>query len=122
MTTKNELTEEQIKGSYFDYTLKVEHLTLKNAHSFGMKAGFELGRKAQWVSVEDRLPEDEEAVLVCLRPTPLRLETEKENHLIIQAAYDSSNGIWYDFQSEEDIDTDLFLVTDWMPLPEPPGE
>lgn len=52
MTTKNELTEEQIKGSYFDYTLEVKHLTLKNAHSFGMKAGYELGRKGQGERVE----------------------------------------------------------------------
>lgn len=65
--------------------------------------------KAEWISVNDRLPEDDELVLVV------------EDGQIIIAVYDAILDSFF-----EDGDSPALLIdievhpTHWMPLPEPP--
>ena len=62
--------------------------------------------KSQWVSVEDRLPENENEHLVS--------DDEKEIWLAVYTdTYDIMN--WYDMSAAP-----VRNVTHWMPLPEPP--
>jgi len=60
---------------------------------------------SEWISVEDRLPEFEGAVLL---PT---LVLRKENPFPTTRLY-SGNGVW---QSRA-------TITHWMPLPDPPND
>lgn len=59
-----------------------------------------------WISVKERLPQDEESVLVwgC--------------GFIEIGWYDASDKCW----CTDDFDYDDDQVTHWMPLPEPPKE
>lgn len=68
---------------------------------------------SDWISVDDRLPEQESPVLIIIKHS---------HHNILQAAFDYRVGSegWYDFQSEEEVDFNV--VTHWMPLPTPPKE
>ena len=78
-----------------------------------------------WVSVNDRLPEHQEPVLIYRKPSEMLLSKDSEHCCILQAAYDKDVGSigWYDFQDESDIkDDDLFTVTHWQPLPSPPKD
>lgn len=61
----------------------------------------EVTKKVGWISVEDRLPEDDVDVLT-RRATGMSVES----HCGFGWAYDEYNGKW--------------RVTHWMPLPEPP--
>lgn len=70
----------------------------------------------EWVSVEERMPEDDGDVLAIVSgyPTPnITLE-----NVIVVAAYCGSEG-WYVNEYPEWEDP---TVTYWMPLPEPPEE
>ena len=60
-----------------------------------------LMEQPRWISVEDRLPEDDVDVLT-RRATGMNVET----HCGFRWDYDEYNGKW--------------RVTHWMPLPEPP--
>ena len=69
-----------------------------------------------WISVEDRLPEDDGDVLAIVSgyPTPnITLED-----VLVVAAFCEGEG-WY---IEEYPDWDNPIITYWMPLPEPPEE
>ena len=59
-----------------------------------------------WISVKERLPEDEERVLIF---------ADGEIHLMTYNSY------WHDFTSIEDCFEET-KVTHWMSLPEPPKE
>ncbi len=61
----------------------------------------------EWISVEDRLPEDDSDVLAYLRIG--------EEFRIYPACY--SNGVWFDCVFNAPA-TDT--TTHWMPIPEPP--
>lgn len=80
--------------------------------------------KGGWISVEDRLPADQEPVLICREPNITLLQKDREQHKILQAAYDynEENKGWYDFQDESDIETGNFIVTHWMYLPNAPSK
>ena len=63
----------------------------------------------EWISVNDRLPEDGENVIAC----------DKER-AVCEAIYDKDgkfywSGFWGDW-------CDVLEATHWMPLPEPPKE
>lgn len=64
---------------------------------------------AEWISVKDRLPEDEKQVLVYDRIhktcTIGNYKKTEENDYWV--AYQGESSIWYN-------------ITHWMPLPEPP--
>ncbi len=56
--------------------------------------------KQEWISVEDRLPEKQTAVLVCF------------DNDCISTDFIASSGMWYDHWHK--------TITHWMPLPTPP--
>lgn len=90
-------------------------------------------RAQQWISVKDRLPENEEDdVLIYCRETEhygLHKEKRKAYHAIYKGAYDGDR--WYTNWCHgckyiEDVNAEWLdeeiTVTHWMPLPEPPKE
>lgn len=62
-------------------------------------------RQFAWISVEDRLPEDERHVLAATR-------NKKGDYNIVKAYYCHDLGMWAAGMNSN--------VTHWMPLPEPP--
>lgn len=62
----------------------------------------------EWISVEDRLPEDRIDVLVCMNGG-------KEVAVITGVAFIGDNGNWFDYHNFQ-----LRSITHWQPLPEPP--
>ena len=66
----------------------------------------------EWISVEDRLPEDSDDYLVYVRYTPF-------TKIVTKRSYSKERG-WYGVQhSHYYIEIG---VTHWMPLPAPPTE
>ena len=63
----------------------------------------------KWISVEDRLPEDDQDVLVCVNKNTIDTG-------YCSFGYDPSVRNWYAYASVSNN------VTHWMPLPEPPKE
>lgn len=61
----------------------------------------------EWISVKDRLPENDIWYLVCI------------NRCLPFAATLSEDGIWQ-FEDESGNEENCTDVTHWMPLPEPP--
>ena len=79
----------------------------------------------EWVSVEDRLPIDNEHVLLNLSYTSQEIDYDNgerigdekiETTIAIGCIRDGM--IWIEF--DEDFTFDLSDITHWMPLPEPP--
>ena len=69
-----------------------------------------------WISVKDRLPDDEEAVLIYWGFDFGKGLEGEEYYAIAQYICSEPKPYW----SEHDKDT--MVVTHWMPLPEPPEE
>lgn len=68
----------------------------------------------EWISVKDRLPENEDEVLICAYNTELKIQS---------TIVDSYNGYgcWTNFNME--YNEKIWKVTHWMPLPvAPPKE
>lgn len=91
--------------SFYDLTLLRNALILLNAQQ---KQIAELGESMQWISVEDRLPEAQETVLVssCLGD---------DGDYCVTGCYHSGNYGWIGEDGHS-----LFGGTHWMPLPAPP--
>lgn len=66
---------------------------------------------AEWISVKDRLPENIRSVLVIA----------KELKMPTIAWYGNVKNIWHLTERDFCKNTN-FVVTHWMPLPEPPKE
>lgn len=66
---------------------------------------------AEWISVNERLPEDRRSVLVYC----------PYNKCIYTAYYEDFNDEWYYFGCGGRIEV-YYTVSHWMPLPEPPKE
>lgn len=64
----------------------------------------------QWISVEDRLPEDAGGAVDAVLVT---------DGFLIHMAY-FNHGTWYFCESGEMKEEMFYNVTHWMPLPEPP--
>ena len=72
-----------------------------------------------WIPTNMDLPtQPQEPVLVTRRPTQSELEKDSEYIPIIIAAITEDHR-WYDFDSGEDINLAKWVVSHWMPLPEP---
>lgn len=89
---------------------------LRDAAADVTRLAAEAAVERDWISVEDRLPEDDGDVLAIVSgyPTPnITLED-----VLVVAAFCEGEG-WY---IEEYPDWDNPIITYWMPLPEPPEE
>lgn len=89
---------------------------LRDAAADVTRLAAEAAVERDWISVEDRLPEDDGDVLAIVSgyPTPnITLED-----VLVVAAFCEGEG-WY---IEEYPDWDNPIITYWMPLPEPPKE
>lgn len=102
---------------------------------------------SEWISVKDRLPENEKTVLACAE---MRINGTKHSHVIVRAFHtdgktpvcDSSysweyleceewseehddfvvcEGWWESVRYGDEFSAVSDFVTHWMPLPEPPG-
>lgn len=87
---------------------------------------------SEWISVKERLPEDDTAVLIYTNETEVygrHREKQKIYHNIYAAIYDGDRwytywcwGSKYIYKTNEESPNDTVEVTHWMPLPEPPEE
>lgn len=94
----------------------VQNGELRDAAAQVTKLAAEAAVERDWISVEDRLPEDDGDVLAIVSgyPTPnITLED-----VMVVAAFCEGEG-WY---IGEYPDWDNPIITYWMPLPEPPKE
>lgn len=73
--------------------------------------------RTRWIPVEERLPEELKPVLFAVYPKDTLLYN-KYGKLIYLAWRE--NGEWLDWEGERV--SDVFIVTHWMLLPEPPEE
>lgn len=67
----------------------------------------------KWISVEDRLPTDNSEVLVCRYNSKLCFCTIQIDRYDGYGKWDELNSLY---------DTNIWSVTHWMPLPQPPKE
>ncbi len=72
--------------------------------------------RTRWIPVEERLPEELEPVLFTVYPKDTQLYNKYGK--VIYLAW-RENGEWLDWEGKRV--SDVFIVTHWMPLPEPPG-
>lgn len=96
--------------------LKKQNEQMRDATAQVTKLAAEAAVERDWISVEDRLPEDDGDVLAIVSgyPTPnITLED-----VLVVAAFCEGEG-WY---IGEYRDWDNPIITYWMPLPEPPKE
>lgn len=96
--------------------LKKQNEQMRDAAAQVTKLAAEAAVERDWISVEDRLPEDDGDVLAIVSgyPTPnITLED-----VLVVAAFCEGEG-WY---IGEYPDWDNPIITHWMPLPEPPKE
>ena len=90
-------------------------MTKHEATELAYKKGYEDG-KPKWISVKDRLPEDEELVLILYKNGAMfvgycgKQYCDFERRWRIKTALNSTKLL------------NLGRVTHWMPLPEPPKE
>jgi hypothetical protein len=84
-----------------------------NEHNFDDETGACIKVTSRWISVKDRLPEDEKRVLAYGRAACMSCS----KHLQIQfCKYQKETGFEF---GEYDCEFD---ATHWQPLPEPPNE
>lgn len=85
-----------------------------------------------WISVKDKLPEDDQEVILCTRETETygKHREKKKIYKNIYIGYFDGyewltsycHGCEYIFRMNEKYPNETIEVTHWMPLPEPPGE
>ena len=78
---------------------------------------FQQSRMSVWRDAEESLPEPETQVLAIRQATKEQLSIDKEYHPVIFATIDPDQEcVWYDWESDKDIDTRYFEITHWMPI------
>lgn len=87
---------------------------------------------SEWISVKDRLPEDDQEVILCTREIETygrHCEKKKIYRNIYCGYFDGyewltsyCHGCEYIFRMNEKYPKETIEVTHWMPLHEPPGE
>lgn len=71
----------------------------------------------KWISVKDRLPENDKRVLVTVKEVGY-VYNEEEPYVSLD--YRCLNGKWYfDFENGQVCENDKVIITAWMPLPKP---
>ena len=89
---------------------------LRDAATDVTRLAAEAAVEREWISVEERLPEDDGDVLAIVSGYPTSNITLED--VLVVAAFCEGEG-WY---IEEYPDWDNPIITYWMPLPEPPKE
>ena len=80
------------------------------------RMGMEALKALRWTTVEERLPEARKTVLVSINS--VNPEIQAENGPCVFIAWLNENGVWEDILDE--IPANVWKVTHWMPIPEPP--
>lgn len=80
------------------------------------RMGMEALERSRWIPVEERLPEELKPVLFAVYPKDTQLYNKYGK--VVYLAW-RENGEWLDWEGKRV--SDVFIVTHWMPLPEPPG-
>lgn len=76
---------------------------------------------SEWISVKDRLPENDDSVLVCAF-------TGADRQVVFEAhywpyptnAYGDQQGAWQNCDHDGPYQLDSTTITHWMPMPAPP--
>lgn len=95
------------------YNFYKDALEALEDNKFRYESGFVAGFAAaqpKWVSVDERLPENNDDVLV-------RYVHSNGKRYYTVGNYLSALDTWF-----TDIENDVVIITHWMPLPEPPEE
>lgn len=71
--------------------------------------------RTRWIPVTERLPEELKPVLFAVYPRDKQLYNKYGK--VVYLAW-RENGEWLDWEGKRV--TDVFIVTHWMPFPEPP--
>ena len=77
----------------------------------------------KWISVEDRLPEDEKTVICWCKA--IQTVVAKDDGFVEFAEYyyfDNGHTSGFDWDFGDINDNHLGAVTHWMPLPDPPED
>lgn len=72
--------------------------------------------RTKWIPVEERLPEELKPVLFAVYPRDKQLYNKYGKFIYLAWR---ENDEWIDWEGERV--SDVFIVTHWMLLPEPPG-
>ena len=72
-------------------------------------------KRSRWIPVEERLPEELKPVLFAVYPRDKQLYNKYGK--VVYLAW-RENGEWLDWEGKRV--SDVFIVTHWMPFPEPP--
>lgn len=96
--------------------LKKQNEQMRDAAATVTRLAAEAAVERDWISVEDRLPEDDGDVLAIVSGYPTPNITLAD--VMVVAAFCKGEG-WY---IGEYPDWDNPIITYWMPLPEPPKE
>ena len=83
------------------------------ATEIAYKNGYEAG-KPKWIPVTERLPEDEEAVLILCKIGKMFVGYRKQLY--------GGEYVWRILTARDSTKEITQIVTHWMPLPEPPKE
>ena len=105
----SKLEPEEIKSLQAEWSVNLKSL------EFYRQAQIDEADNAEWISVKDRMPDNEQFVLIIASGKP-RENITLENAVVL-AEYGSEGwilGMWPEWSDPN--------VTYWMPLPEPPKE
>lgn len=90
-----------------------------NLRYYKQKHLAELGQAAQWISVDDRLPEDGQRVDIWA----VNKEFPDDSFRCTDIKYDKKYGFETPFADFIEPDgSDTFMITHWMKIPEAPGK
>ena len=74
--------------------------------------------ESKWISVEERLPDAYQPVIVHIRHT----EKWRNTVLTEQPLHVVEEDVWLGDEWLRNVDGDILEVAHWMPMPEPPKE
>lgn len=78
---------------------------------------FQASRMRPWRDARKELPDAETQVIAVRLATDEQISIDKEYCPVIFAAIDPDReGVWYDWESGNDIDIRYFNIVRWMPL------
>ena len=111
------MKDEEIREAFEDALREYDPEDMLEEYFF--TAGYKAGMKSEgWISVEDRLPEDEKLKVCRVKDSYYN----KHHSIVLSHYYRPSNIPNKKMWSFEFGMTQQLKITHWMPLPEPPKE